>query len=77
MSFGESVFKSLLKHKNYSYHDFVFNKQINKGFINIKIKDEPFKTYPKIVFFDLNENKANKIEFLDLKKDYFVSIKIV
>lgn len=75
IQFGELVSRSLMKHTGYKYKDFCFDRISQKGFINVKISDEKSKCFPKIIVFDLNENKNTKIEFSDLKKDSFCSVR--
>ena len=71
LQFGDLVTRSLLKHSGYEYKQFWFDKNSRKGFLNIKITDEKFKRFPKIIVFDLNDQKTTKVEFSDIRGDYF------
>lgn len=80
VQFNESINKSLLKHTNYRYQNFCYDKVSKRGFINIKIMDENTKRYPKLLIFELKDEKSNKdqrtfkLDFFDSKTDYFVNV---
>jgi WD40 repeat protein len=80
VQFNESINKSLLKHSNYRYQNFCYDKVSKRGFINIKIMDENTKRYPKLLIFELKDEKSSKdqrtfkLDFFDSKTDYFVNV---
>jgi WD40 repeat protein len=73
VQFNESINKSMLKHTNYRFQNFCYDKASKRGFINIKIMDENSKRFPKILIFDFKEQRNFKLEFFDSKTDFFVN----
>lgn len=73
--FSDAVFRSLSKHSRTDIKHFCFDKVTRQGFLNLKIKDEKLKRYPKLIVFDLNEGKSFKVDVTDQKREHFISVR--